>query len=132
MEEDIKILEEKVELYYDCAVIDEDGFDMRVDIAFMKKDAQALENLIKGYRELGRLYKSEKEMKIRYVGYYQDLLLKENCIPNSKITEKIEEYKKKAEEYEEKKKDDVMGFWQIEFLKACHKYQALQELIEGK
>ena len=86
MEEDIKILEKALKVLK--------GEDTKLTFGF-EETAQAIENLIKGYRELGRLYKSEKEMKIRYVGYYQDLLLKENCIPKSKIKEKIEELKNK-------------------------------------
>ena len=50
MEEDIKILEEIVEIYRNCSV-DEEGFDMRVDIGFMKKEAKALENLITRFKE---------------------------------------------------------------------------------
>ena len=52
MEEDIKILEEIVDIYYDCAGNKEQDYDMRVDMGFMKKEAQAIESLIKGYREL--------------------------------------------------------------------------------
>lgn len=77
MEKDIKILEEIVELYYDCAVI-EDGFDMRVDMAFMKKETKALENLIKAYKEQQWLLE------------YKETDL-ENSIPKSLIKEKIEE-----------------------------------------
>lgn len=50
--EDLKILEELVDIYYDCAGNKEQDYDMRVDMSFMKKEAHALENLIKGYREL--------------------------------------------------------------------------------
>lgn len=64
---------------------------------------------------------------------YEDLLkdVKINYIQKSKVEEKIEEYKKISEEYEKRKKDDFLGFWQQAFLKACHKYQALQELLKG-
>ncbi len=54
MEEDIKIIEEMIEVYRSCSV-DEEGFDMRVDIAFMKKEAKALENLLTRYKDLDSL-----------------------------------------------------------------------------
>lgn len=50
--EDIKILERVVEIYYDCADNRESDYDMRVDMGFMKKEAQAIENLLKSYKEL--------------------------------------------------------------------------------
>lgn len=50
MEEDIKILEEIIETYRSCSV-DEEGFDMVVDIGFMKKECKALENLLTRYKE---------------------------------------------------------------------------------
>ena len=39
MEEDIKIIEEIVETYRSCSV-NEEGFDMRVDIGFTKKECE--------------------------------------------------------------------------------------------
>jgi hypothetical protein len=60
---------------------------MRVDMAFMKKEAKALENLIKGYRDLQ--YKLKE--KICFEGHQQFKKLQENTIPKSKVKEKIEE-----------------------------------------
>lgn len=51
MEEYIKILEEIVETQRSCSVNEED-FDMMVDIGFTKKECEALENLIARYKEL--------------------------------------------------------------------------------
>lgn len=112
MEEDIKILEEIVELYYDCAVI-EDGFDMRVDMAFMKKETKALENLIKAYREYKNFYHRRlKEWRTKFENQEKHFLneldeydeerekLKkqlDNSIPKSKVKEKIEELKEELE-----------------------------------
>ena len=130
MEEDIKILEEKVELYYDCAVIDEDGFDMRVDIAFMKKDAQALENLIKGYRELEECVEVSSKT-LNNVAYdqipiaIQDLVV--SSIPKSKIKEKIEEYKQEMKEIRAKEKGLI---WNHRLHKLDYAIEVLQELME--
>lgn len=100
MEEDIKICEEIVETYYDCAVV-EDGFDMRVDMAFMKKEAKALENLIKGY-------KLEKLKNVLDEQSLKETL--EEYIPKSKIKEKIKtlnnQYKEIASKYTEEELDN--------------------------
>ena len=92
MEEDIKILEEFLDL---ARTRDYKG----------NLTGSFLENLITRYKQLEEenkesieTYKSEKTMKNNYVQYYQDLLLKENCIPKSKVREKIEEAKKLANE----------------------------------
>lgn len=135
MEEDIKILEEKVELYYDCAVIDEDGFDMRVDIAFMKKDAQALQNLIKGYRNLEMELEKENESLVRQYEYQGALMVNEYFskeqvfelfIPKSKIKEKIEEYQRLIKEVQ----DNEEHYNEIPLYE--HDIEVLQELMEDK
>lgn len=54
MEEYIKILEEIVETYRSCSV-NEEGFDMKVDIGFTKKECEALESLLTRYKEYGNL-----------------------------------------------------------------------------
>ena len=87
VEEYIKILEEIVETYRSCSV-NEEGFDMRVDIAFMKKECKALENLIAGYKQL-----EEKNEELRADNYelnnrITDLL--EN-IPVQKVKENIQD-----------------------------------------
>ena len=51
----IKILEVIVEIYYDCAGNKEKDYDMRVDMGFMKKETQAIENLINRVKELEEL-----------------------------------------------------------------------------
>lgn len=56
----------------------------------------------------------------------------DNSISKDKVKEKVEEYRNKSEEYDENRKNDFMGFWNIEFLKVCHKMQGLQELLEDK
>ena len=101
MEEDIKILEEFLDLartrdYKGNLTGSFDEFELEVE----EKEYKAIENLIIRYKELEEenkklieTYKSEKTMKNNYVQYYQDLLLKENCIPKSKVKEKIEELK---------------------------------------
>ena len=128
-EEELKILEDKIEFWKKDPriMIDEENFN------FLK----LLENLLQGYKELKE--ENEKQKKLTKIAQtISDESIKEaleefekDYIPKSKIKEKIEEYKKKADEFEEKKKDDFMGFWQREFLKACHKYQGLEELLKG-
>ena len=54
MEEYIRIIEEMIEVYRSCSV-DEEGFDMRVDIGFMKKECEALESLLTKYKEYDNL-----------------------------------------------------------------------------
>ena len=96
MEENIKILEEIVDIYYDCAGNKEQDYDMRVDMGFMKKEAQALENLIKGYRELE---KENKKLNIATEYFVQTnrtlSRANENSIPKSLIKKKIEELENK-------------------------------------
>lgn len=91
MEEYIKILEEIVEIYRSCSV-DEEGFDMRVDIAFMKKECKALENLLTRYKQLEEENKSKQkaydDCYCEYKHYKQF-----DSIPKSKVKEKIEELK---------------------------------------
>ena len=103
MQEDIKIVESLLE----------EGFS-----AMCPTEAEAIENLIKGYRELEEqleidkaygLEKAElqkelgcKILKCKIVDKNINLNLKlidlkKNSIPKSKIKEKIEEYKKKIE-----------------------------------
>ena len=88
MEEDIKILEEIVDIYYDCAGNKEQDYDMRVDMGFMKKEAQAIENLIKGYREkeesekyLYDAYQDAGKKMFEYAGQLKD------SVPKTKIKE---------------------------------------------
>ncbi len=86
-------------------------------------------------QENGKLRERVKELeeKLEKINKQLDLdYVDNNYIPVSLVKEKIEEYKKKSEEYEENKKDDFMGFWQMEFLKACHKLQAYEELLEKR
>lgn len=93
MEENIKILEEIVDVYYDCAGNKEQDYDMRVDMGFMKKEAQSIENLIKGYRELEEENKKIIQGKFREVAD-KNSYIKDMYIPKSKIKEKIEEVNK--------------------------------------
>ena len=107
MEEYIKILEEIVEIYRNCSV-NEEGFDMMVDIGVTKKECEALENLIAKYKELEEENKELKHITQNYNAYQQKSdnpnstiiiadekwfingYFKENFIPKSKVKEKIE------------------------------------------
>lgn len=98
MEENIKILEEIVETYRSCSV-NEEGFDMKVDIGFMKKECEALENLIAGYKQL------EEENKKFYEGEIFTAKQLKNIEQNQKkyfinkqvVIEKIEELDKRID-----------------------------------
>ena len=87
MEEYIKILEEIVETYRSCSV-NEEGFDMKVDIGFMKKECEALENLIARYKQLEE---ENKNMKEEYLVNNPGMAkyLNDNYIFKSKIESKI-------------------------------------------
>lgn len=133
MEEDIERLEKIVKLYYKCAVIEE-GFDMGEEIIFMRKDAQALENLIKGYRELveeNRIFAlSGSNITLKHH-------IENNYIPKSKVKEKIEElkgYRDLAKEQIEERviiaDSDSLNYGRAE---AHNKdIEVLQELMEDK
>ena len=143
MEEDIKILEEIVDIYYNCAGNKEQDYDMRVDMGFMKKEAQALENLIKGYRDSENImedavkenlelkkYIRELEEQIDKHVYFETTNPKEiekNFIPKSKIKEKIEEYKQEMKEIRAKEKGLI---WNHRLHKLDYAIQVLQELME--
>ena len=109
MKEYIKILEEIVETYRICSV-NEEGFDMRVDIGFTKKEYKAIENLLTRYKQLEEENTQLKTITQEYNSYLQDSncetkiiiadseyfvngFFKENFIPKSKVKEKIEELK---------------------------------------
>ena len=89
LKEDIEIIEEMIEVYRSCSV-DEEGFDMRVDIAFMKKECKALENLLTRYKQLEEENKSKQkaydDCYCEYKHYKQF-----DSIPKSKVKDKIEE-----------------------------------------
>lgn len=52
-------------------------------------------------------------------------------ISKDKIREKIEEYRKQVKEYEKQEESfPFSGFWHNELLKATHKINVLQELLE--
>ena len=78
MEEDIKILEE----LFDDVELSIGGWVDRLD----KKERQALENLIKGYRELEEIAESYIWQSNFDMKFYE-----ENYIPKSKIADKIKE-----------------------------------------
>lgn len=148
MEEDIKILEETINHYtaisknlYDIYL----GKDNEESKVYLRK-AQALENLIKGYRkleeqlEIDKAYGLEKAelqkelgckiLKCKIVDKNINLNLKlidlkKNSIPKSKIKEKIDE----LEKYIYKGENAPQDFLQYR-IKA--KIQALQELMEDK
>ena len=109
MEEDIKILEEVKR------PILATGFERQTKIL------KAIENLIKGYRELEEEWRINKmeEFKIENECHikYEDI---NDYIPKSKIKEKIEELKANIEE----SKDVLYGAENI--------VQVLQELMEDK
>ena len=106
MEEDIKILEEE------CHYLEELGY-LRENNHFIRFN-QAIENLIKGYREYKNFYHRRlKEWRTRFENQEKHFLneldeydeerenLKkqlENSIPKSKIKEMIEELEKENEE----------------------------------
>lgn len=108
MEEYIKILEEIVETYRSCSV-NEEGFDMKVDIGFTKKECEALESLLTRYKEYGNLLEeidSKEASDALYMLWHCALINKEFetqkqqfQIVNAYIKQLEEENKNMAEEY---------------------------------
>lgn len=86
------------------------------------KQIQAIENLIKGYRELeaklNQLLKYEDDLRIK-----ERAFCKENHIPKSKIKEKIEELEKQYKQMEQTSDFIIADIIQP-------KIQVLQELME--
>ena len=97
MEEDIKIVEELVRNNYleDLGYLRDNNHYIRFN--------QALENLIKGYRELEECLEVTSK-SLNNVAYDQIPLaiqdLKVSSIPKSKVKEKIEEYQLNMKKYE--------------------------------
>lgn len=136
MEEYIKILEEIVEIYRSCSV-NEEGFDMMVDIGFTKKECEAIENLIKGYRELEERTKKNIEPvlvnnKMYFIDkeLYEDLLkdIKTSYIVKSKVKEKIEELEELVKDFEEYWSKDPRKFKKEKCID-YYKLETLQELL---
>lgn len=93
----------------------------------MNKELEEAVNILKKIYKFWLGIDNKKAQAIETV-----LTALENSIPRQSVEDKIEEYRKRSEEYDEKRKDDFMGFWNTEFLKACHKMHGLQELLERK
>lgn len=123
MKEDIEIIEEMIEVYRSCSV-DEEGFDMRLDIAFMKKECKALENLLTRYKQLEEENKSKQkaydDCYCEYKHYKQF-----DSIPKSKVEEKIEELKKLITEAQKE-----LGSASKEYTIYVYQKDILQELLE--
>ena len=146
MEETIKILEDFIK-YFEAEAIST-KYRRNISITVDEDDIQALENLLKGYREL----EENKELKTtkgfeenievskfgewvgkNYIDYkfeyenYQRILA--DCIPKSKIKEKIEEYK---QEMKEIRAEQTGLIWNHRLHKLDYAIQVLQELMEDK
>lgn len=124
MEEDIKILEEMRK-----------KMNKTLSHKITRQEFQAIENLIKGYRELeeklNQLLKYEDDLRIK-----ERAFCKENHIPKSKIKEKIEELETKLKVFEKDIrycKDKVEARLmndEIYVLRRC--MDLLKELMEDK
>ena len=122
MEKDIEILEEmKKSLweYFEDFKIDKDtSSTMKKIYEIRKAQVQALENLIKGYRELEEQNEDLKN-DVHHDGLaHKDLTLKATAIPKSKIKEKIEEVKMTSSQ--------ING----DYFMNNYKIEVLQELME--
>lgn len=88
----------------------------------------AVENFLKGYRELEEKCKRYKECKDEYNRKYIEVTsLYLNSIPKSKIKEKIEEYKQEMKEIRAKEKGLI---WNHRLHKLDYAIEVLQELME--
>ena len=121
MEEDIKILEEWIE--ETNKAWEKNNWLEEIPVP---KEKVALENLIKGYRELEEKCQRYKESKDEYKNKYLEVTnFYLESVPYSTIKEKIEE----LEKYIYKGENAPQDFLQYR-IKA--KIQVLQELMEGK
>ena len=111
MEEDIKYLEEQIKSNNE--LFEKHGYSL-----LSQKQIQALENLIKGYREL-----EKRIIQLTNLLCINDS--DENYIPKSKVKEKIEELKEREQEL-----SDEEGYWGSSDLLA--QIEVLQELMEDK
>ena len=152
MEEDIKILENLKE--YLQMLIDNGIHKIQYNELWHDEKTvdciNALENLIKGYRELEKQLDSSRkanellnktnnelrlEIRITYSKVVNDIISKFNLgdeyIPKSKIKEKIEEYKQITDKYDKQMENDEETDLSYEEVReyAC-RLQALQELME--
>ncbi len=123
MEEDIKILEELKE----ACIFNLSGF-LGMTREKQKRTAYAIENLIKGYRELEENLKIATAMLTK--GTYPEKNKGDNdfskqFIPKSKIKEKMKKYEWAIESYD----SDIADYKQSQDVGSWH---ALQELMEDK
>ena len=128
MEEDIKILEEFLDLartrdYKGDLTGSFDEFELEVE----EKEYEALENLIAGYKQLEEENKSKQkaydDCYCEYKHYKQF-----DSIPKSKVKEKKEELEKELKEYEESDMEqDEDYFFDVNALNG--EIQVLQELL---
>lgn len=151
IEEDIEIIESIIEEYENCSVPE---IDMQVNVIFREKQNNALKHILSDYKrvlkeneEWQRAYQEEKDKQFDLIKENEEL--KEGIIPSyeetiselekqlfesipvQKIKDKIEVLKSKVDYYEEQAQEPFsFNFWHREFLKATHKKQALQELLE--
>ena len=129
MKEDIEIIEGMIEVYRSCSV-DEEGFDMRVDIAFMKKECKALENLLTRYKQLEKENEKLNQLKEKHNVRINDLCalvdnFAYNSIPVSLVTEKIEELNKLIIETQKE-----LGSASKEYTIYVYQKNILQDLLE--
>ena len=135
MEEDIKILEEYIK---DLKLTPEELLKSNEVIKFIEyKEIKAIENLIARYKELDKIVKTYNTIPNDYMPndvkiviadreYFNNGILKENCIPKSKVKEKIEELEKLKDVPHEL---DFKAFYRIKDLRNIE-IGVLQELLE--
>ena len=121
MEEDIKILEQ----FREFLII------IRIPSCNFEKEIQAIENLIKGYRELeGKNKALEQGINPSYEETISELEKQLfDSIPKLKIREKIEEYKQEMKEIRAKKEGLI---WNYRLHKLDYAIEVLKELMEDK
>lgn len=132
MEEDIKILEEFIK-YFEAEAVSR-KYRRNISITVGEDDIEALENLIKGYRELEE--KNKQCIKVLHEKdiYYQNAreFIQDNSIPKSKIKEKIEELEKEFKEFSDKYGDENDSDFIITRVLHKQRTATLQELMEDK
>lgn len=132
IEDDVKYVKELLEIarVFFKAVKAETDYKNVDEIAF----CNALENILAEREQKDKRIKEleeENKRKDMFVEMAKEVI--ENSILKQVVIDKIEEYKKQQNKYENELQEPfAFNYFHREALKLAHKIQALQELLEGE
>lgn len=117
MEQDIETLKEIIDEYKSCAVF---GLDMQVDVTFREKQCNALEQLLKAYKELEEKWNKDTH-KLQNALDMANADKINNYIPVSLV-----------EEIKNELHDNYINSNGDNFLKLEHQLEILEKLLEKR